>query len=615
MTHPQPEDVPTSSGVLQNYHVLEAIGEGSFGKVHKGRRKYTGKLVALKFISKSGRSEKELTGLLREIEIQKHLRHPFIVQLQDYIVLPKEIVVVTDYADGGELFQILEDDGTLAEKPQIQNITSQLVSALHYIHANRILHRDMKPQNILLCKDGKVKLCDFGFARAMSTSTLVLTSIKGTPLYMAPEIVQERPYDHTADLWSLGCIAYELFTGQPPFYTNSIFQLVTMILKDKIKWPEMKESENDPDKEKASPEFLSFLKGLLEKDPKKRLNWPDLLNHPFVRDQVVVVEHKTPTLIERPLTTGITESIQVQKDEIIKKHVEARGGKKPTLLTKAYQKFEKERDEKQKVREEDAKDRSRGNSESANKNLCDKHGNDNENKNGNGRKSLSEDDLIHIPKANSDANNNKIPTPSNTAQSPDSNSHWTTIIKETAPENEDYTITTMNYFQDTEFMKNLETGIIHEEIGALKVLINLIHSEDDSIMGLIERLGLLKLAIDALVANSEMNNELNSGAKSCSHNSELNNVYFDLCKTFLGTAGADSDEVEDLAGHVLSCLDRLTENSVELTIGLLLEILPRIDFDENLEVMEKIARISEGTERFENIELKIRGDLNFWVFQ
>ena len=113
---------------------------------------------------------------------------------------------MTDYADGGELFQILEDDGTLAERPQIQNITSQLVSALHYIHANRILHRDMKPQNILLCKDGKVKLCDFGFARAMSTSTLVLTSIKGTPLYMAPEIVQERPYDHTADLWSLGCI-------------------------------------------------------------------------------------------------------------------------------------------------------------------------------------------------------------------------------------------------------------------------------------------------------------------------------------------------------------------------------------------------------------------------
>uniref|UniRef100_A0A3Q3K9E4 non-specific serine/threonine protein kinase n=1 Tax=Monopterus albus TaxID=43700 RepID=A0A3Q3K9E4_MONAL len=101
-----------------------------------------------------------------------------------------------------------------------------LVSALYYLHSHRILHRDMKPQNILLGKSGMVKLCDFGFARAMSVSTLVLTSIKGTPLYMSPELVEEKPYDHTADLWSLGCILYELHTGAPPFYTNSIFHLV-----------------------------------------------------------------------------------------------------------------------------------------------------------------------------------------------------------------------------------------------------------------------------------------------------------------------------------------------------------------------------------------------------
>ena len=79
----------------------------------------------------------------------------------------------------------------------IQNIAAQLVSALYYLHSNRILHRDMKPQNILIGKGGKIKLCDFGFARTMSSSTFVLTSIKGTPLYMAPELVQEKPYDHT----------------------------------------------------------------------------------------------------------------------------------------------------------------------------------------------------------------------------------------------------------------------------------------------------------------------------------------------------------------------------------------------------------------------------------
>lgn len=133
----------------------------------------------------------------------------------------------------------------------------------------------MKPQNILLGHGGVVKLCDFGFARAANFNTLVLTSIKGTPLYMSPEIVEERPYDHTADLWALGCILYELAVGTPPFYTSSIFQLVKMITDDKVKWTD-----------KMSPMFKSFLAGLLEKDSKRRLQWPDLLTHPFVADLV-----------------------------------------------------------------------------------------------------------------------------------------------------------------------------------------------------------------------------------------------------------------------------------------------------------------------------------------
>ena len=96
-----------------------------------------------------------------------------------------------------------------------------------------------------------------------------------------------------------------------------------------------------------------------------------------------------------------------------------------------------------------------------------------------------------------------------------------------------------------------------------------------------EKLGILKISIDTLISKTNIQNELNS-------------VYFSLCKTFLATS-ADTNGIEDLAGHVLSCLDKLVENSVDLTIGLLVEILPRIDFDENLEVMGKIARIAENT--------------------
>ena len=84
---------------------------------------------------------------------------------------------------------------------------------------------------------GTVKLCDFGFARHMSAKTMVLTSIKGTPLYMAPELVQEKPYKETVDLWSLGVILFELYKGEPPFYTNNIYSLIQLIIKDKVKYP------------------------------------------------------------------------------------------------------------------------------------------------------------------------------------------------------------------------------------------------------------------------------------------------------------------------------------------------------------------------------------------
>lgn len=117
-----------------------------------------------------------------------------------------EFIIVTELGQG-ELFNIIEDDQYL-EEPEIRKVAQQLVRALHYIHSNRITHRDLKPQNILMTSEGNIKLCDFGFARYMSYKTEVLTSLKGTPLYMAPEVVQEQPYTHTADLWSLGVILY-----------------------------------------------------------------------------------------------------------------------------------------------------------------------------------------------------------------------------------------------------------------------------------------------------------------------------------------------------------------------------------------------------------------------
>uniref|UniRef100_A0A7M4FPX2 non-specific serine/threonine protein kinase n=1 Tax=Crocodylus porosus TaxID=8502 RepID=A0A7M4FPX2_CROPO len=307
---------------MERYHVLEVIGEGSFGRVYKGRRKHSAQVVALKFIPKLGRSEKELRNLQREIEIMRGLHHPNIIQMLDSFETDKEVVVVTDYAEG-ELFQILEDDGSLPEE-QVQAIAAQLVSALYYLHSHRILHRDMKPQNILLGKGGVIKLCDFGFARAMSIHTLVLTSIKGTPLYMAPELVQEQPYDHAADLWSMGCILYELLVGAPPFYTTSIFQLVSLIVSDPVRWPKS-----------MSPPCKSFLQGLLMKDPCQRLSWPELLGHPFLTGHVTKEQG-----IPNPFTSKLPPELQALKERQAHTLAPRRGQSK--ILRKARQRMAEE---------------------------------------------------------------------------------------------------------------------------------------------------------------------------------------------------------------------------------------------------------------------------------
>lgn len=254
---------------MENYIVLEHIGEGSFGKVYKARRKNTGFTVAMKFIAKHGKSQKDIRSLRQEIRILRKLNHENIILMFDAFETEREFCVVTEYAQG-ELFDVLQDDVTLPEST-VQQVAKQLVKALHYLHSNRIIHRDMKPQNVLIGSGGCVKLCDFGFARAMSSNTIVLTSIKGTPLYMSPELVKEQPYDETSDLWSLGVILFELYVGQPPFYTNSIYSLINHIVKDAVKFPT-----------DISPQFKNFLQGLLQKNPAKRLTWPHLLNHPFV---------------------------------------------------------------------------------------------------------------------------------------------------------------------------------------------------------------------------------------------------------------------------------------------------------------------------------------------
>ena len=255
---------------MENYIILEMIGEGAFGKVYKGQRKCTNQIVAIKKIIKKGKKEKELKNLRQEIDILHRLYHENIIQCLDSFETNSEFCLVTELGTG-QLYEIIQEDKKLPEK-QIKEIALQLTSALFYLHNNNIIHRDIKPQNVLISASGIIKICDFGFARAIDNKTMI-TSIKGTPLYMAPELLKEYPYNKKADLWSLGVILYELYVGQPPFYTNNFQTLLHKIAKEEIRYPDS-----------MSSDFKDFLKGLLVKNPKDRWDWPKILQHPFLKE-------------------------------------------------------------------------------------------------------------------------------------------------------------------------------------------------------------------------------------------------------------------------------------------------------------------------------------------
>lgn len=207
---------------MEKFQKLEKIGEGTYGVVYKAKDKYTGELVALKKIRLEHEEEGVPSTAIREISILKELQHPNIVRLRDVIHLDSKLYLVFEYLEQ-DLKHFMDSlpPGKL-DPLLIKSYLYQLLNGLAYCHANRILHRDLKPQNLLIDKRGFLKLADFGLARAFGIPVRHYTHEVVTLWYRAPEILLgARRYSTAVDIWSAGCIFAEMILRMPLFPGDS----------------------------------------------------------------------------------------------------------------------------------------------------------------------------------------------------------------------------------------------------------------------------------------------------------------------------------------------------------------------------------------------------------
>ncbi|MBA0726589.1 hypothetical protein Golax_002409 [Gossypium laxum] len=218
---------PTGRGrVVGDYLVGRQIGSGSFSIVWHARHRVHGTEVAIKEIVTSRLNKKLQDSLMSEIFILKRINHPNIIRLHDIIEVPGKIHLVLEYCKGGDLSMYVTRYGSVPEATA-KHFMQQLAAGLLVLRDNNLIHRDLKPQNLLLSTNDSnavLKIADFGFARSLQPRGLAET-LCGSPLYMAPEIMQLQKYDAKADLWSVGAILFQLVTGKTPFTGNNQIQV------------------------------------------------------------------------------------------------------------------------------------------------------------------------------------------------------------------------------------------------------------------------------------------------------------------------------------------------------------------------------------------------------
>ncbi|KAI9320600.1 protein serine/threonine kinase [Dichotomocladium elegans] len=287
---------------MDKYQKIEKLGEGTYGIVYKAQNRDTNEVVALKRIRLDNEEEGVPCTAIREISLLKELKHVNIVRLYDVLHTEKKLTLVFEYLDS-DLKKFLDSYGGDIDVLTIKQLMYQLMKGIAFCHDHKVLHRDLKPQNLLINKKGELKLGDFGLARAFGIPVRSYSHEVVTLWYRAPDVLMgSRQYSTSIDLWSAGCIFAEMASGRPLFPGSSIPDQLQRIFKvlgtpTEQTWPgvsQLPEYKRDFEifapipLETLLPKLdllgIDLLKQLLQYPPDKRITADDALNHPYFEE-------------------------------------------------------------------------------------------------------------------------------------------------------------------------------------------------------------------------------------------------------------------------------------------------------------------------------------------
>ncbi|XP_067885372.1 serine/threonine-protein kinase Nek1 isoform X2 [Heterodontus francisci] len=262
---------------MNKYVKVNKIGEGSFGKAILVNSKEDGRQYVIKEINISRMSNKEREESRREVAVLANMKHPNIVQYKESFEENGCLYIVMDYCEGGDLFKCINaQKGILFPEDQILDWFVQICLALKHVHDRKILHRDIKSQNIFLTKDGTVQLGDFGIARVLNSTVELARTCIGTPYYLSPEICENKPYNNKSDIWALGCVLYEMCTLKHAFEAGNMKNLVLKIIRGSY----------PPVSVHYTYDLRNLMSQLFKRNPRDRPSVSSLLQKPFLARRI-----------------------------------------------------------------------------------------------------------------------------------------------------------------------------------------------------------------------------------------------------------------------------------------------------------------------------------------